>query len=238
MATFVCVHGAFQGGWVFSRLARELRTHGHEVHAPTLSGCGHHGHYKDARLGLTVFCRDLTAYLVLEDLTDVILVAHSYSGLICLGAMPELLPRLAGLICIEAILPDAGQSFAELGGEPFRAMLASRLVDGWLVEPWPAAMFGLAGAPEAEWFMSRVSPFPLSGFTDQLPDQPLRLPEKRHYIRCTQNPNPMLHAMAKKAEGLGFTMQAIDSGHCPQVTAPAALSALLSGLAASMTTAA
>jgi pimeloyl-ACP methyl ester carboxylesterase len=149
---------------------------------------------------LTVFCRDLAAYLVLEDLTDVILVVHSYSGLIYLGAMPELLPRLAGLICIEAILPDSGQSFAELGGEPFRAMLASRLVDGWLVEPWPAAMFGLAGAPEAEWFMSRVSPFPLSGFTDQPRPAPAAAGKTALY---PLHPKPQSHAPRHGQESRG-----------------------------------
>jgi pimeloyl-ACP methyl ester carboxylesterase len=238
MATFVCVHGAFQGGWVFARLARELRALGHAVHAPTLSGCGHHAHYKDTRLGLPVFYQDLVTYLELEDITDAILVAHSYSGLVCLGAMPDLLPRLAGLVCIEAILPDPGQSFAQLGGEPFRAMLTARLLDGWLVEPWPAPLFGVAGSPEADWFMARVAPFPLAGFTDPIPALPLRLPEKRHYLRCTQNPNPMLAAMAQKAEGLGFSLHAIASGHCPQVTVPGELARLLSGLAEAMAAAA
>lgn len=232
MATFVCVHGAFQGGWVFSALARALRVEGHEVHAPTLTGCGYLRHRLEQGIGLEDYCRDLTAYFELEDLSGAVLVGHSYSGLVCLGALPAIAPRVAGWACIETILPEPGQSFVALGGEPFQNMLKSRLRDGWRIDPWPAAMFGLEGAPEAAWFMSRVAPFPLAAFADPLPDAPPPLPERRHYIRCTGNPNPMLAAMAKKAEARGFAMHAIDSGHCPQVTAVAALAETLSGIAA------
>jgi pimeloyl-ACP methyl ester carboxylesterase len=234
MATFVCMHGAFQGGWVFTRLARELRARGHEVHAPTLSGCGYHRHHLDRGLGLGVYCHDLASFFELEDLADVVLVGHSYSGLVCLGALPDIASRLAGCVFVETIMPDPGHSFAELGGEPFRAMLDARLRDGWLIEPWPAAMFGLEGAAEAAWFMDRVAPFPLAAFTDPLPEAPLALPARRHYVRCRKNPNPMLAAMAAKAEGLGFAMQAIDSGHCPQVTMPDVLAETLSGIAAGL----
>lgn len=234
MATFVCAHGAFQGGWVFSRLAKALREKGHVVHRPTLSGCGHHRHLMDRRLGLAAYCQDLIAYVELEDLADVILVGHSHSGVVCTAAMPALLPRLAGVIFVDAIIPDPGRSFADLGGEPFRAMLAARCIDGWLIDPWPAALFGVADTPEADWFMSRLAPFPLTGFTDPVPDVPLAFPQQRHYVRCTGNPNPMLAAMAKKAEGLGFAMHAVASGHCPQITAPLELAGVLSGIAATM----
>lgn len=235
MAQFLCIHGAFQGGWVFSKLADALRPMGHVVHAPTLSGCGYHSHLQDRRLGLDAFCRDVIAYCELEDLHDCILVGHSYSGLICLSTLPALRSRLAGAVFIETIMPEPGRSFFDLGGEVFQTMVRSRLMDEWLVKPWQAGMFGLAeGSPAAEWFMSRVAPFPLTGFTDPIPSVPYDLPENRHYIRCAQNPNPMLLAMAVKAEGLGFMMHSIPSGHCPQMTVPDLLAAKLSEIAAGM----
>lgn len=234
MATFVCVHGAFQGGWVFSDLARELRAKGHEVHTPTLSGCGYLRHRLERGLGLEDYCRDLTGFFELEDLSGAVLVGHSYSGLVCLGALPAIASRLAGWACLETILPEPGQSFAALGGEPFQKLLNAQLRDGWLVDPWAAAMFGLEGSPRAGWFMARVAPFPLAAFTDPLPETPPPLPERRHYIRCTGNPNPMLAAMAKKAEARDFAMHAIDSGHCPQVTATTVLADTLCDIADSV----
>jgi len=231
MAMFVCVHGAFQGGWVWKQTASALLSLGHAVYAPTFSGCGHHRHAMERGMGLGTYVRDLTSFLELEDLTDVILVGHSYSGLVCAGAMPEILPRLAALVFVEAVIPQPDRSFADLGGEPFRAMLESRLIDGWLVSPWPAAAFGVAGAPDEDWFMSRLAPFPLAAFTDTAAAGELVFPGKRHYVRCRQNENPMVAAMAVRAESLGFVANSLASGHCPQITVPVELARLLATIA-------
>ncbi|WP_428559359.1 MAG: alpha/beta fold hydrolase [Solidesulfovibrio sp. DCME] len=231
MATFVCVHGAFQGGWVFRNTAAALFSLGHAAHAPTFSGCGHHRGAKAKDMGLADYVRELTAYLELFDLGQVILVAHSYSGIVCAAAMPGLLPRLAAFVSLEGIIPKPGASFADLGGEPFRAMLEARRLDGGLVSPWPAAMFGVAGAPDEDWFMSRLAPFPMAAFTDAVPDGELVLPAKRHYVRCLDNPNPMLAAMAERARGLGFAMHELRTGHCPQITVPVDVARLLAAIA-------
>ena len=234
MATFVCIHGAFQGSWVWRETAQALFTLGHEVLAPTLSGCGHLAHGMGPGLGLGAYVRDVTQFFALEDLEDVILVGHSYSGLICTGAMAEVRPRLAGTIYVDALLPQPGHSFAGMAGEPFRAMLSARVRDGWLVDPWDAPLFGVAGDARAQWFLSRLFPFPLAAFTDATAAGEPAFPEKRHYLRCAANPNPMLAANAARAEGLGFVMHGIDTGHCPQITAPVELARTLAGIAAGM----
>ncbi len=231
MATFVCVHGAFQGGWVFRNMAGALATLGHAVHAPTFSGCGHHRTVRVKGLGLSVYVDELAAYLELFDLQDVILVAHSYSGIVCAAAMPRLAPRVAATVSLEGIIPKPGLSFADLGGEPFAAMLEARRLDGGLVSPWQAAMFGVAGAPDEDWFMSRLAPFPMAAFTDPVPEGELVFPAKKHYVRCLENPNPMLVAMAERARGLGFTMHELKSGHCPQITVPVDAARLLAAIA-------
>jgi len=238
MATFVCVHGAFQGGWVWKETAKALSALGHVAYAPTLSGCGYHRHAMGPGLGLGTYIRDLKAFFALEDLKEAILVGHSYSGFVCAGALPDLVPRLAGMVFVDAVTPEPGRSFAGLGGEPFRAMLAARTIDGWLVSPWDAALFGVAGSQGEGWFMERVAPFPLAGFTDAMPAGPLAFPEKRHYVRCAENPNPMLAAMADRAKSLGFSMQAIASGHCPQITVPVELARVLATIAETMAPAA
>ncbi|EFL50530.1 putative esterase [Solidesulfovibrio fructosivorans JJ]] len=226
MATFVCVHGAFQGGWVWKRTAEALFPMGHRAYAPTLSGCGFHRHTMDKGLGLEAYVRDLTQFFEMEDLADVYLVAHSYSGIVGAGAMAAIMGRLSGTIYVEGIIPQPGKSFAGVGGEPFQAMLQSKLTDGWLVSPWEAGMFGVAGAPDEAWFMARVAPFPMAAFTDAAVGE-LVFPVKRHYVRCAKNPNPMFVAMADRAKFLGFAMHSIDSGHCPQITVPVELARVL-----------
>jgi pimeloyl-ACP methyl ester carboxylesterase len=234
MATFVCIHGAFQGGWVWRDTARALMALGHDVSAPTLSGCGHLAHGLGPGLGLGTYLRDVSQFFALEDLQDAILVAHSYSGLICSGVMAELAPRLAGTIYVDALLPLPGHSFAGMAGEPFRAMLSARVRDGWMVTPWEAPLFGVAGDDRADWFLSRLFPFPLAAFTDATAPVETVFPPKRRYLRCAANPNPMLAANAARAEGLGFAMRSIDTGHCPQITAPVELARVLAALAAEM----
>lgn len=232
MATFVFIHGAFQGAWVWKKTAQALATMGHEVLTPTLSGCGHHRHTMAQGQGLQTYLTDIENFFSIQDLGDVILVGHSYSGILCSGVMPEILPRLIGLMFVDAIIPQPGKSFADLGGEPFAAMLRERLVDGWLVSPWQPPMFGLPpDSRDTAWFMDRVTPFPLAAFTDPVPERELVFPAKRHYVRCANNPNPMLAAMANRAEALGFTMHSIDSGHCPQMTVPMDLARKLAVLA-------
>ena len=234
MATFVCIHGAFQGGWVWKDTARALFALGHIALTPTLSGCGHHAHAPGPGLGLGTYCRDVTSFFDLEDLEDAILVAHSYSGLVCAGAMAALAPRLAATVYVDALLPKPGYSFAGMAGEPFQAMLAARVRQGFLVEPWEPAMFGVAGDEREQWFLSRLFPFPLAGFTDPAPAGEVAFPAKRHYLRCAANPNPMLAANAARAEGLGFVMHAMACGHCPQVTAPVELARVLASIAATV----
>ncbi|MHC1789434.1 alpha/beta fold hydrolase [Solidesulfovibrio sp.] len=234
MATFVCIHGAFQGGWVWKDTAQALFTLGHDVLAPTLSGCGYLAHGLGPGLGLGTYIRDVTQFFALEDLNDAILVAHSYSGLVCCGAMAEIAPRLAGAIFVDALLALPGHSFAGLAGEPFRAMLSARVRQGWLVDPWVAPLFGVAGDDRADWFLGRLFPFPLAAFTDATATAEPVFPPERHYVRCAANPNPLLAANAARAAELGFAMHAIDTGHCPQITAPVALARVLAAIAAGL----
>ena len=83
MATFVLVHGAFQGGWVWQKAAALLRSQGHEVHTPTFSGCGYLSQGMRQEDDLNTSVDGLLKYLEFEGLGEVILVAHSFSGMIC-----------------------------------------------------------------------------------------------------------------------------------------------------------
>ena len=80
MATYVLVHGGAHGGWCYQRVARMLRTAGHEVYTPTLTGLGERSHLLRPDIDLDLHIRDVTAVLHYEDLRDVILVGHSYGG--------------------------------------------------------------------------------------------------------------------------------------------------------------
>lgn len=230
MASFVLVHGAFQGGWVWQRVAEELARRGHGVHRPTLCGCGHHRHRPDAGAGLAAHIQDLTRYIADEGLIDVVLVGNSYAGLVCCGVAEALPQAVTRLVLVDGILPVAGKSFAELGGEPFERMVLEHVEQGGLVRPWPLPSFGV-GPESAQWFQERLGPFPLAAFIEAYPgDWPggeAAVPARRVYISCLPANNPLLRAMAARAGAEGFEMHAMMSGHCAPASAPLELAALL-----------
>lgn len=82
MATFVLVHGGGHGGWCYQKVARLLRADGHEVSTPTLTGLGERSHFVRPGLGLSTHVADVVNLLRWEDLHDVILVGHSYGGMV------------------------------------------------------------------------------------------------------------------------------------------------------------
>src|SRR3954469_14921972 len=80
--TFLLVHGAWHGGWCWKKLTPLLRAAGHQVCAPTLTGLGERAHLLAPEVDLTTHIKDITAVLEYEDLQDVVLVGHSYAGMV------------------------------------------------------------------------------------------------------------------------------------------------------------
>lgn len=236
MVTFVLVHGAFQGPWVWAETARALALSGHEALRPALSGCGHLRGRPDAGAGLLAHIENLVRFIEDEGSKDVTLVANSYAGLAACGAAERLSGAVSRLVLVDGILPMQGKSFADMGGEPFRNMLARHGQaapegqPGSLVRPWPPAMFGVP-AERAEWFQSRLGPMALAAFTDIYPGSARPPQALRTFIRCTPAGNPMLAAMADRAKAEGWAMQELTSGHCAPACVPVELARMLAVLA-------
>ncbi len=95
MTTYVLVHGAWHGGWCWKRVAPLLRAAGHEVYAPTLTGLGERAHLLSPEVGLDTHVQDIVNVLTYEDLQDVVLVGHSYGGMVVAGVAERAAERLA-----------------------------------------------------------------------------------------------------------------------------------------------
>ena len=96
MASYVLVHGGGHGGWCYQKVARLLRAAGHDVHTPTLTGLGERSHLLSDKVDLNMHVRDVVAMLHSEDLRDVILVGHSYGGMVITGVADRAPIALAG----------------------------------------------------------------------------------------------------------------------------------------------
>src|SRR5690242_2869175 len=106
MATYVLVPGAWLGGWCWQRVTPLLRAAGHEVYTPTLTGLGERVHLGSPETDLDTHIQDIVNVLVYEDLRDVVLLGHSYSGMVVTGVADRVPDRLSQLVYLDAIVPN------------------------------------------------------------------------------------------------------------------------------------
>ena len=118
MTTFVMVHGAWAGAWGWDRVAELLRAKGHRVHVPALSGLGERSHLATLPITLTTHIDDIINEMTWHDLTDVVLVAHSYGGFVATGVVERAAERIASIVYLDAFIPEDGQSFEDIMGGP------------------------------------------------------------------------------------------------------------------------
>src|SRR5262245_27897653 len=108
MSTYVLVHGGGHGGWCWQRLARLLRAEGHEVYTPTLTGLGERAHLLSPHIDLDTHIADVVGVLKYEGLTNVILVGHSYGGMVITGVADRALAHVGHLVFLDASIPYDG----------------------------------------------------------------------------------------------------------------------------------
>ena len=112
-STFVLVHGAWHGGWCWQRVTPLLRAAGHEVYAPTLTGLGERDHLASRGTSLATHIVDIADTLQMEDLKDVVLVGHSYGGMVITGVADRSRARIRSLVYLDAFVPENGKSLLD-----------------------------------------------------------------------------------------------------------------------------
>jgi len=151
--TFVIVHGMCGGGWDWRMVDRALRRDGHDVYRPTLTGLGERVHLASPSVSLTTHIDDIVNVILYEDLHDVVLVGHSYGGMVITGVMDRIPERIAHMVFLDATAPEDGEScddiLRETGEAPY-PVVAGFLRPAWLSpagaprprdEPQPALTF-------------------------------------------------------------------------------------------------
>ena len=113
MATFVLVHGAWHGAWCWRRVTRLLTAHGHEVFAPTLTGVGERAHLLAPAIDLRTHIADVVNLMKWERLDGVVLVGHSYGGMVATWVAEEMGGAIGSIVFLDAFYPESGQSLAD-----------------------------------------------------------------------------------------------------------------------------
>src|ERR1700761_5888630 len=116
MTTFLLVHGAWGGAWCWDPVIPRLTAAGHVVHAPDLTGLGARAHLRALSINLSTHVQDVLAVLDAHRLSDVVLVGHSYGGMVVTGVATQAASRIADLVYLDAFLPQDGQALWELSG--------------------------------------------------------------------------------------------------------------------------
>jgi pimeloyl-ACP methyl ester carboxylesterase len=160
MVTFVLVHGACHGGWCWRDVTAELRAAGHEVFAPTLTGLGERSHLASPAVDLSMHIRDVANLIEWEDLREVVLVGHSYGGMVITGVADRLADRLAALVYLDALVPQDRQCVLDLQPSERRASILEEVAanGGWF---WPcrtAAFYGVRDPARQAWVDGKCSP--------------------------------------------------------------------------------
>jgi pimeloyl-ACP methyl ester carboxylesterase len=216
------VHGAWGGGWAFKETENLLRESGFEVYRPTLTGQGEKAHLAMEKTGLNTHIQDIVGVLQFEDLHDVILVGHSYGGIVVTGAADREAERIKQLIYLDALIPENGESWQQLSTEQGRAWLEGTIQGHGLVPPW----VGPDQAPPKD------VPHPLLAYTEpiQLNNEAAReIPAS--FILTVEDPDhpesDEFARFADRARERGWPVHQLESDHNPQWSAVKPLVELL-----------
>jgi pimeloyl-ACP methyl ester carboxylesterase len=238
MTTFVIVHGAWSGAHAWRWVRPLLRAGGHEVVTPSLTGLGERSHLARPEVGLATHVDDVVATLYYEDLSDVVLVGHSYGGMVIAGVADRVPERIAQLIYLDADVPLDGESERDLmPEEEWRgyAEAAATRGDGWRVPPPFPDPLPPGLPPPVAWAIARMVPHPLATMT-----QPLRLSAPdgsgppRTYVICTEGKDgqPVPAHVQRVEADPDWHVVRLAAAHSAHVLAPELLAETLVGLPA------
>ena len=244
MADFVLVHGAWHGGWCWSRVVDRLHAQGHRAHAVTLTGLGERAHLMSSLITLETHISDVAGLIEAEELRDAVLVVHSYAGMIGTAIADRMTARLKHLVYVDAVVPRPGESWSSTQASATREarLAAAQASPDYSFPPPDPSVFGLEAEDHA-WVKRRQTPHP--GHTYQAPLQfdPQRVAAvPRTFVDCVQPKLGTIDSIRVRvryprfwdgawAGGAGMRIVELATGNDPMVSAPAELAALLAGCA-------
>ncbi|GIE91934.1 alpha/beta fold hydrolase [Actinoplanes regularis] len=239
MTTFVLVPGFFLGGWAWRPVTDTLRAHGHDVYPLTLTGLAERSHLASPAVDLAMHTDDVVNLLRWEDLHDVVLVGHSYGGLVTTNAADRIPERIARLVYVDTgPLPD-GAAQADFAGPEQAArdrVVVDEQGDGWLLPPppWADLAAGVEGVDGAtlrrlaehctpQPYATATAPMRLTGAWEKLPRSSISCSFSVAQIEALAASAPLFRHMA----GDNWRHTELPTWHWPMFSRPAELASLL-----------
>lgn len=174
--TFMLIHGTWHGGWVWQDVRYRLEDRGHRVFTPTLTGCGEREHLSSPDVGLNTHIHDLVNVIDHEDLSDLFILAHSFSGVAMTGAVDQRRDRIRHVCFFDALVPRPGRMSGverDADGAISQYFLDRQdgFIDGYKMDffaDYPMKMLLPDDHPKADWVASKLSTHPAKAWTDEL----------------------------------------------------------------------
>jgi pimeloyl-ACP methyl ester carboxylesterase len=227
LAVIVLAHGAWSSAWAWKKVRPLMTRTGHQFFTPSYTGLGERAHLASPSNDLETHIQDVLGVLKCEDLRDVVLMGHSYGGMVATGVADRARDRIAQLIYLDAFVPADGQALVDFlpAAERDRQLGSVKAGDGWRVTPNPTPPD--TSPEDLAWVAKFRMPQSVKCF-----EQPLRLQSPlsvpRAYIHCTRYLDKKPFAQfATGARRDGWPCYDLDASHSPNVTAPAELMAVL-----------
>jgi len=231
--TFLVCHGAWSAGWAWKKMRPLMQAAGHRLVTPSYTGLGERSHLAHPAIDLEAHIQDVLNVIKYEDLRDIVLLGHSYGGMVATGVADRARDRIAQLIYLDAFVPRDGQSLFDLNEVAITKMReAAHDTDGWRIPPMPTPPD--TEVADVEWLMERRVNMPIKCFEQKLKLHNGELTLPRSYIYATRiTPADTFGQFAKRTKSeAGWRYFEIDASHAPNVTAPEALMALLEKIVA------
>ncbi len=219
--TFVLVHGAWCGAWVWGKVANGLREMGHQVSTPTLTGIGERRHIGANTASLTTHIEDLAAHVEMENLRNVTLVGWSYGGAVVTGTFPRIAERIKSVIYLDAFVPECGKSMADCSPPEVRSILEEHKEKDEAVPPLPLAFLGITDKELVDFAAPRLSGQPWRTLFEPLQTSWSTFAVPKSYIRCAAHDYaPFAEAYERVKSKSDVRTAIINTTHACMLTHP------------------
>lgn len=226
MATYVLLHGAYQGGWIWRDVAPHLRSAGHTVFAPTLDGCAERRHALRPGIDTESQAAEVAELLFFEDLSDIVLVGTSCGGMVACRVAELARPRIGRIVLADALALFNGEAVSDHVKRP--TAVTTELATGPSREDAANRMFISLSEPIKSWAMARYTPHPIAAM-----QAPVKLERfwgeswNASVIWCRQSVNPPVAHQRRARDTLNARWYELDTGHYPMLTKPKELAELM-----------
>ena len=161
--TIVLVHGSCHGGWCWKKLVPFLKRDNNKIYTPTLTGLGERSHLLYQKINLTTHIKDVVQVFEFQDLDEVVLIGHSYGGMVIGGVADAIPHRIKSMIFLDAYIPQDGKSTFDLVPglkDIYEQRSIKEKGKEWLVSSYTPQEFGVTDPDDVNWMKSRLCPMP------------------------------------------------------------------------------